>query len=346
MRLDHTLSGQKDNKTPIWLMRQAGRYLPEYMALRSEVPDFIAYCLDPERASKATLQPIDRYDLDAAIIFSDILMIPWAMDAGVRFVPGEGPKLSPLASPGEIRNMDSTRLLEKLDPVFQALAKTRKKLDPEKNLIGFCGAPWTVATYMIEGGSSRDFHRSRHLLWADPQGMAILIDRLVEESVRLLVAKAKAGADTLMVFDSWASAVPAAMLQDIVISPMERIIKGLREAGVTAPVIGFPKGIGEGILAYAETTGVQALGLDHGMDPYWADKNLPSGLAVQGNLDPVALLEGGVNMLRSVDAILDAFSTRPHIFNLGHGIGLDTPPDHVSILIRHIREREDHVSVG
>lgn len=345
MRLDQTLAGIKDKKTPIWLMRQAGRYLPEYMALRAEVADFITYCLDPERASTASLQPMERFDLDAAIIFSDILMIPWAMDAGVRFVPGEGPKLTPLSSPRDITSMDSANLLEKLDPVFQALAKTRKKLNPEKNLIGFCGAPWTVATYMIEGGSSRDFHRSRHLLWTDHQGMVMLLDRLVEESIRLLVAKARAGADTLMVFDSWASAVPAAMLDDVVISPMQRIIRGLREAGITVPVIGFPKGIGEGVLAYAETTGVEAIGLDHGMDPYWADQNLPKGLAVQGNLDPVALLEGGSNMKRSVDAILDAFSVRPHIFNLGHGIGLDTPPDHVSKLIQYIRQREGHVSL-
>jgi len=346
MRLDRTLSGIKDENTPIWLMRQAGRYLPEYMALRAEVPDFISYCLDSTRASTATLQPIARYDLDAAIIFSDILMIPWAMGAGVRFVPGEGPKLNPLSAPGDISSMESSSLLEQLEPVFEALALTRKALSPEKNLIGFCGAPWTVATYMIEGGSSRDFHKSRHWLWTDPQGMQVLLDRLVQESIRLLVAKARAGADTLMVFDSWASAVPSAMLDEVVISPMARIVQGLRDAGVTAPVIGFPKGIGEGILAYAERTGVQAIGLDHGMDPRWADRNLAKNMAVQGNLDPVALLEGGPNMLRSVDAILDAFSSRPHIFNLGHGIGLDTPPEHVSILIRHIREREGHVSLG
>ncbi|XDZ65617.1 uroporphyrinogen decarboxylase [Alphaproteobacteria bacterium LSUCC0684] len=345
MRLDQTLSGTKDIKTPIWLMRQAGRYLPEYMALRAEVPDFISYCLDPERASTATLQPMARYDLDAAIIFSDILMIPWAMGAGVHFVTGEGPKLSPLSSPSDIRKMVSTDLLEKLDPVFRALAKTRKALDPDRNLIGFCGAPWTVATYMIEGGSSRDFHRSRHMLWTNPSGMMVLLDRLVEESIRLLAAKAHAGADTLMVFDSWASAVPSTMLHDVVISPMTRIVQGLRDAGITAPIIGFPKGIGEGILAYVEMTGVQAIGLDHGMDPFWADRHLPSGLAVQGNLDPVSLLEGGTHMLRAVDSILDAFSTRPHIFNLGHGIGLDTPPGNVTTLIRHIREREGHVSL-
>jgi len=346
MRLDQTLSGVKDKRTPIWLMRQAGRYLPEYMKLRAEVPDFISYCLDPERASTATLQPLARYDLDAAIIFSDILMIPWAMGAGVHFVPGEGPKLSPLSSPSDIRDMVSIDLLEKLDPVFKALVKTRKALDPDRNLIGFCGAPWTVATYMIEGGSSRDFQRSRHLLWTDLSGLMVLLDRLVEESIRLLAAKARAGADTLMVFDSWASAVPATMLHEVVISPMKRIVDGLREAGITAPVIGFPKGIGEGILAFVEETGVQAIGLDHGMDPFWADRNLPAGFAVQGNLDPVSLLEGGENMLRAVDSILEAFSTRPHIFNLGHGIGLDTPPENVTTLIRHIREREGYVSLG
>ena len=338
MKLDETLKGRKDADTPIWLMRQAGRYLPEYRELRASEPDFIQYCLNSEKAAAATLQPVDRYGLDAAIIFSDILMIPWAMGAGVRFVENEGPKLDPLESAGDIGRMDSSGLLDDLAPVFKAVGITRGKLSAARNLIGFCGAPWTVATYMIEGGGSRDFEKSRNWLWSDPEGMAALMDRLVEESVVYLEAKAAAGADTLMIFDSWAGSVPSDFLDRMVIDPTRRIVEGLRGRGVAAPVIGFPKGIGEGVVAYAAGTGIQAVGLDHGVDPRWADGNLPKGFAVQGNLDPAALMEGGANMLAAADRILDAFSTRPHIFNLGHGIGQHTPPEHVERLVSHVRK--------
>ena len=338
MRLDATLAGNKDGDTPVWFMRQAGRYLPEYRSLRDSEPDFIRYCLNSEKAAEATLQPIERYGLDAAIIFSDILMVPWALGAGVRFVEGEGPKLDPLKAPAAVSEMDSGGMLDDLAPVFRAIEITRGKLADERNLIGFCGAPWTVATYMIEGGGSRDFEQSRHWLWSDPDGMAALLGRLIDESVVYLEAKAAAGADTLMIFDSWAGAVPAQFLQTVVIEPTKRIIDGLRARGVAVPVIGFPKGIGEGVVPYAEQTGVQAIGLDHGTDLVWADNNLPAGLAVQGNLDPAALMEGGAAMLDAADRILETLSTRPHIFNLGHGIGQHTPPENVARLVDHIRK--------
>lgn len=339
MRLHKTLSGQKDNETPIWFMRQAGRYLPEYRALRASEPDFISYCLNSEKAAEATLQPIRRYDLDAAIIFSDILMIPWAIGAGVHFVTGEGPKLTPLSSPYDIDKLSSDDLEEKLAPVGKALSLTREKLDEDKSLIGFCGAPWTVATYMIEGGSSKDFATSRRWLWADMDGFDHLIDRIVEDSIRLLTMKAEKGADTLMVFDSWASAVPSYLRDRFITAPMRKITDGLRQNGVTAPVIGFPKGVGDYILAYAEGAGINGLGLDHGVDMAWADRNLPKNLAVQGNLDPVAVIAGGKAMLNAADTIMDACSTRPHIFNLGHGFNPDTPPEHVASLVDHIRSR-------
>ncbi len=337
MRLQKTLSGQKDNKTPIWFMRQAGRYLPEYRELRASTPDFISYCLDSPKASMATLQPITRFDLDAAIIFSDILMIPWAMNAGVYFITGEGPKLTPLQSPTDIDFLKSDDLEEKLKPVAEALKLTRAGLDPSKSLIGFCGAPWTVATYMLEGGSSRDFSISRRWLWRDPLAMEHLLNRLVDESIRLLVMKANAGADVLMVFDSWASAVPSHFQERMVITPMRKITDGLKKAGVTVPVIGFPKGIGEKIINYAHNAGVNGIGLDHGVDIAWADQNLPKNLAIQGNLDPISVIAGGNEMLKSADHIMDIFSTRPHIFNLGHGFNPDTPPDHVAQLVKHIR---------
>ena len=337
MRLDKTLQGRKDNDTPIWLMRQAGRYLPEYRELRSSEADFIRYCLNSGKAAEATLQPIDRYGFDAAIIFSDILMIPWSMGAGVRFVEGEGPKLDALDSPAAAAGMDSSRLLDDLGPVFEAVGIARRRLDPDRNLIGFCGAPWTVATYMLEGGGSRDFERSRRCLWSETDSMSSLLDRLADESVAYLEAKSAAGADTLMLFDSWAGAVPSCYLDLAVIRPARRIVDGLRARGVDAPVIGFPRGIGENIVAYAEQSGVQAIGLDQGVDPSWADRNLPRGMPVQGNLDPMSLMEGGANMLAAADRILDAFSARPHIFNLGHGIGQHTPPEHVGRLVDHIR---------
>lgn len=339
MRLHKTLSGQKDNKTPMWFMRQAGRYLPEYRELRASTSDFISYCLDSEKAAEATLQPIERFDLDAAIIFSDILMIPWAMGAGVHFVTGEGPKLTALEKPSDIDHLSSDDLEEKLAPVGEALKITRSNLAPEKSLIGFCGAPWTVATYMLEGGSSRDFGLSRRLLWGDPDAMEHLLDRITQESIRLLTMKAKSGADVLMVFDSWASAVPNHFQERFVTKPMRKISDGLKKAGIDAPIIGFPKGIGENTIEYAHGAGVNGIGLDHGVDMKWADANLPKNLAVQGNLDPIAVIAGGGEMLAAADHIMDACSTRPHIFNLGHGFNPDTPPQHVAQLVQHIRAK-------
>ena len=340
MRLQKTLSGIKDEKTPIWFMRQAGRYLPEYRALRSSEPDFISYCLNSPKAAEATLQPMDRFDLDAAIIFSDILMIPWAMGTGVHFVTGEGPKLTPLQKPQDIDDLKSHDLLEKLEPVAEALRLTRSGLADEKSLIGFCGAPWTVATYMIEGGSSRDFKKSRQWLWQDPDAMDHLLNRIADESINLLEMKVKAGADVLMVFDSWASAVPSQFQDRIVTGPMRRITDGLKARGINAPVIGFPKAIGENIIAYAENAGINGIGLDHGVDMRWIDANLPKNLAVQGNLDPVSVIAGGKEMFKAADAIMEACSTRPHIFNLGHGFNPDTPPEHVAALTHHIRGME------
>ena len=340
MRLQKTLQGEKDLKTPMWFMRQAGRYLPEYRKLRASEPDFISYCLNSPKAAEATLQPIDRFDLDAAIIFSDILMIPWAMNAGVHFVTGEGPKLTPLQSPQDIDQLPSHDLLEKLEPVAEALRLTRVGLDQNKSLIGFCGAPWTVATYMIEGGSSRDFKTSRQWLWQDPDAMDHLLNRIADESINLLEMKAKAGADVLMVFDSWASAVPAHFQDRIVTRPMRRISEGLKQRGIDAPIIGFPKAIGEHIIAYAEDAGVNGVGLDHGVDMRWIDANLPKHVAVQGNLDPVSVIAGGREMFRAADAIMEACSTRPHIFNLGHGFNPDTPPENVAALVDHIRGKE------
>ena len=337
MRLDKTLSGIKDEKTPIWFMRQAGRHLPEYRALRKTEPDFIKYCLNSEKAAQATLQPIQRYDIDAAIVFSDILMIPWALDRGVRFVEGEGPKLNPLQSIDDVRRFMDINTNTELSSIFKTVERTRSNLASESNLIGFCGAPWTVATYMIEGGSSRNFKNTLKWLYDKPDAMALLFDKLIAETITYLASKVEAGADTLMIFDSWAGAVPDDFFEDIVIEPTCRIIDGLRAKGITAPIIGFPKGIGEQITRYAENVAISAIAIDHGIDALWANANLPDGMPVQGNLDPMLLLEGGEAMLRATDKILDAFCDRPHIFNLGHGIDPKTPTENVDLLIKHIR---------
>ena len=338
MRLQKTLSGKKDIKTPIWFMRQAGRYLPEYRELRASEKDFISYCLNSTKAMEATLQPIRRYDLDAAIIFSDILMIPWAMSMGVHFITGEGPKLRALKNIRDIEQYQSDDLEIKLKPVSDAISLTRQQLPEDKSLIGFCGAPWTVATYMLEGGSSRDFIFSRQLLWENADDFMILIDRIINESIRLLTMQANAGADVLMIFDSWAGAIPSNFRNDFVVQPIKRIIEGLRKNNISAPVIGFPKGIGEDILSYAEESQIDGLGLDHGVNLYWADQNLPKNLPVQGNLDPASVISGGKAMFDATDNILKACASRPHIFNLGHGFNPSTPPEHVAQLIDHIKK--------
>ena len=332
-----TLAGTSGGTPPIWLMRQAGRYLPEYREVRNSEPDFISFCLNPEKAVEVTLQPIRKFDFDAAIIFSDILMVPWAMDRNVRFVPGTGPVLDPLERFEDIDPAALGAMADRLHPVGEALSLCRARLADDKALIGFAGAPWTVITYMLEGGSSRDFATARGWMWRNDRQFDALLELVTEATVEFLAMQAAAGADVLMLFDSWASAVPAEFRRKVVIDPVNRIIDSLRSRGITAPVIGFPKGIGEGLVAYCQETDIAGVGLDHGVDPVWAAANLPSHVTVQGNLDPLSLIEGGRNMTRAVDNILEAFANRPHIFNLGHGITPQTPQQHVHDLLSRVR---------
>ena len=334
-----TVSGHKQNKTPIWMMRQAGRYLAEYRAVRATQKDFISFCLNPEQASAVTLQPIARYGFDAAIIFSDILMVPWALERNVRFQPNIGPLLDPLDKPSVISDDLIDSLSEKLAPVAKAIRLTKAQLSPQTALIGFAGAPWTIITYMAEGGSSRDFAKARGWAWQHPKELDGLLDSLIESTIAFLSLQADAGADALMLFDSWASAVPAAQRHWLVIEPTRKIVTGLREKGHFQPIIGFPKGIGEGLIAYVEHSSVNAVGLDHGVDPVWVDQNLPKNFPVQGNLDPLSLLQAGPDMFKDVDLILDAFASRPHIFNLGHGITPPTPIENVQLMLDHVRQR-------
>ena len=334
-----TLQGTKSRKTPIWMMRQAGRYLEEYRKIRASQKDFISFCLNPEQASAVTIQPITRYGFDAAIIFSDILMIPWAINRNVKFKTGIGPLLDAMEQPDEVDASCLNGLTEKLAPVGHALTLTRDKLPPETTLIGFAGAPWTLVTYMAEGGTSRDFPKARKWAWQNKKALDGLLEILVEATILFLSLQAQSGAQALMLFDSWASAVPAAQREWLVTKPARSIVEGVRKNGHNQPIIGFPKGIGEGLIRYAVESGVDAIGLDHGVDPVWAGKNLPAKMPVQGNLDPLSLLNAGVEMFQDIDHILDAFHNRPHIFNLGHGITPLTPVENVQKMIDHIRNR-------
>ena len=334
-----TLQGTKSSTTPIWMMRQAGRYLEEYRKIRANQKDFISFCLNPEQASAVTLQPITRYGFDAAIIFSDILIVPWAMNCNVRFKTGVGPLLDAMELPGDIDMSCLDNFNQKLAPVGQALALTRAALPLETTLIGFAGAPWTLITYMAEGASSRDFPKARRWAWQNKKALDGLLDILINVTISFLSLQAQSGAQTLMLFDSWASAVPAAQRDWLITKPARAIIEGVRKNGHTQPFIGFPKGIGEGLIRYAAESGVNAIGLDQGVDPVWAGQNLPAKMPVQGNLDPLSLLNASNEMFRDIDHILEAFHDRPHIFNLGHGITPSTPVENVQKMINYIRNR-------
>lgn len=332
-----TLSGTSQKTPPVWLMRQAGRYLPEYRQVRASESDFISFCLNPGKSVDVTLQPIDKFGFDAAIIFSDILLVPWAMNRNVKFIPGQGPVLDPLKSVGEVNNDDPGQVSTRLEPVAKALTLCRSQLSDDKALIGFAGAPWTVITYMLEGQSSRDFTTARKWLWDSGRQFDALLDIVTAATIEFLTLQARAGADVLMLFDSWAGAVPAHFRRRVVIEPVRRIIESLRGRGIGQPVIGFPKGIGEGLLAYCDQTPVDGVGLDHGVDIAWAAANLPRHITLQGNLDPLSLIAGGPAMHHAIDSVLEAVAGRAHIFNLGHGITPETPEPHVHDLVAHIR---------
>lgn len=339
MRLVNLLKGDKNAGRALWFMRQAGRYLPEYRSVRAEMPDFISFCLNPEKAFEVTLQPIERFDLDAAIIFSDILTIPWLLERNLRFEAGRGPLLDAMDHPLDINAQLIASLEDKLSPVGDAVRLTRKKLSTDKALIGFAGAPWTLVTYMAEGGSSRDFAKAKSWLWSARAQTKALFSLLEEAVIRLLVLQARAGADVLMLFDSWAGAVPDALREDFVINPAIRIIDGVRDQGIAQPIICFPKGLGEGLLGFADQVPCQGLGIDQHTNLAWAAENLPENLVLQGNMDPLAVAAGGAPMRAELDRILAAMAGRSHIFNLGHGFVPHTPVENVAELTQLVRER-------
>jgi uroporphyrinogen decarboxylase len=322
---------------PIWLMRQAGRYLPEYRELRKRVPNFLELCLTPELAAEATLQPLRRYALDAAILFSDILVVPHALGQAVRFKEGEGPVLAPIRSPEDAERLSLVGFAERVAPVFQTVERVASLVPAESALIGFAGAPWTVATYMVEGGSSRDFAKAKAWAIGDAEGFGALIDLLVEATVRYLEGQVAAGAEVVQLFDSWAGVLDETSFRRWVIEPTRRIVATLREHHPGLPVIGFPRGAGLMYRSYFLETGVTALGLDTTVPLGVARKTLQSIGPVQGNLDPLLLVVGGAAMAGAAATILDALAGGPFIFNLGHGIVQETPPEHVARLIELVR---------
>ena len=334
------LAGDAVWPPPLWLMRQAGRYLPEYRALRAGVRDFVALCTTPELAAEVTLQPIRRYRFDAAILFSDILILPWALGHGLEFKDGEGPVLPKLRDAAGLAALDLARVPDAVAPVMETVRRVRAGLAAEgfggTALIGFAGAPFTVACYMVEGGGSRDFAATRAMAYADPELFDGLMDRLTEATILYLSAQAEAGAEVLMLFDSWAGVLSPSLFRKHVIAPASHIISELNRRHPGIPVIGFPRLAGSMVGEYA-ATGVNAIGMDTSMDLARAATMVPGNIALQGNLDPMALVAGGGALFAETDSILHAMKGRPFIFNLGHGIVPQTPPDHVAALVERVR---------
>lgn len=329
-----TLAGMKGEQTPLWFMRQAGRYLPEYKEVRKTTRNFLEFCYSPEKAAEVTLQPIRRFDMDAAIIFSDILVIPHALGMEVSFVENEGPKIKPLETASCIEKLTYDTTI--LDPVYEALRLTRQSLAKEKALIGFAGAPWTLATYMIEGGSSRDFIKTKLWAYRDPSGFARIMDMLSRAVITHCIAQVKAGVEVIQLFDSWAGVLTPEQFRQYAIDPVSRIVQGIRAACPDIPIIGFPKGAGVMLPEYVEKTEVNAVSIDQHMSCDWAVTNIR--VPIQGNLDPVLLMADKNKAVEQTKKILESFVGHPHVFNLGHGILQHTPIDHVEAVVKTVRE--------
>ncbi|MCR6734997.1 MAG: uroporphyrinogen decarboxylase [Afipia sp.] len=320
------------------MMRQAGRYLPEYRELRAKAGGFLDLCFNPEWAAEVTLQPIRRFGFDAAIIFSDILVVPHALGRSVRFEVGEGPRLDPLDTPEKIRTLATAADFSKLEPVYEALRRVRGELDPKVTLIGFCGAPWTVATYMVAGQGTPDQAPARLLAYREPEAFAKIIDVLVQNSVQYLLGQLAAGANVLQIFDTWAGILPPREFERWSIEPMRRIVEGVRAKVPDAKITGFPRGAGAQLPSYVERTGIDGVSIDWAAEPSLIRERVQNRVAVQGNLDPLALIAGGAALDRAVDDVLANYAGGRFIFNLGHGIQPETPIAHVEQMLKRVRE--------
>ncbi|HYD89577.1 MAG TPA: uroporphyrinogen decarboxylase [Vitreimonas sp.] len=330
------LNGERLDPPPIWIMRQAGRYLPEYRELRKRAKSFLDFCYSPSLATEAVMQPLRRFPLDAAILFSDILVVPDALGQKVWFVEGEGPRLEPLIGRDSWTLGDPAKAIQRLAPVYETVERIKANLDPSVALIGFAGGPWTVATYMLQGrGGDKD--EARRAAYQSPRAVEDLLDALVETTAQHLAAQVRAGADCLQIFESWSEGLSPALFQKLIVLPTRKLVTRLRELGVTAPIIGFPRGAGAQIAAYAQETGITALGVDTQTPASYAFDVAPEGMALQGNLDPQTLVVGGEAMEDAAREVLIAFRGMPHIFNLGHGITPEATPENVEQLVRLVK---------
>ncbi len=332
-----TLNGQKTTTPPLWLMRQAGRHLKEYLEIREKAKNFLEFCYTPDLAVEATLQPIRRYGFDAAILFSDILVIPDALGQQVEFVPGTGPKLEAISSFDELEKLSKDGLHDHLSPVYEAIGKICCELPEETILIGFAGAPWTIATYVVEGGGSKNYQKTRKWAYDAPDEFGVLIDILVDATADHLIRQIESGVEVVQLFDSWAGVLPPSQFVKWSIEPAKKIITRIRAKHPDIPIIGFPRGAGLLYQRFVQETGVNAISIDATVPVTWAAKNLQPYCVVQGNLDNLALLTGGPAMEAEVAHILAAFADGPFIFNLGHGILPETPVPHVKKLIELVR---------
>src|SRR6266851_4126720 len=332
------LAGELLARPPWWLMRQAGRYLPEYRAVRAKARDFVELCLTPALAAEVTLQPVRRYHMDGAILFSDILLLPHALGQKLTFREGEGPVLEPIENSNGIARLDSGQVVSRLGPVFEAIDRVAAALDPQTALIGFAGAPWTVATDMVEGGSSRDFRRVKSWAYSDVAGFGALIGLLSESTISLLAAQIEAGAEVVQLFDTWAGILPEPAFERWVIEPTRVIVAALKRRFPDHPIIGFPRGAGLLYERYIAETGVDGIGLDSMVPSRHVRERLQPLAAIQGNLDPVLLITGGRPFETAVREMCWTFGSGPFVFNLGHGVLPETPPENVEALARLLAE--------
>lgn len=337
MKLIDVLNGGQVWPPPAWLMRQAGRYLPEYRELRGQAGDFLSLCTNPELAAEVTLQPIRRYGFDAAILFSDILILPWALGQGLRFAEGEGPLLPPLQSRSELDKLDLSRAIAGCAPIMETVRRVKTGLDDKTALIGFAGGPFTVACYMLDGKGGGEFPRTRMLAYEDPAFVAGVLEKLTAATITYLQAQIDAGADCVMLFESWSGILPSAQFRDFVIKPTKRIVLALRAQNPGLHIIGFPRLCGLMLGEYVRETEVSAVGLDSVTDIAAAIAACPPGTVFQGNLDPLLLRAGGEALTQGVNAVLNGFRGQRHIFNLGHGITPDVKPETVAALMETIR---------
>ena len=332
-----TLQGSVEAIPPVWLMRQAGRYLPEYRETRNKAGSFLDLCYHPELAAEVTLQPIRRFDLDAAILFADILLIPHALGQNLSFAEGEGPRLDPPVSLSDIDRFRARNIHQTLKPVYETVARVRKALAPEKALIGFAGAPWTVATYMLAGGPQQEPAALRKLWYDQPEFAKALIDLLVEATIDYLIAQIDAGADAVQLFDTWAGGLPEAILGEASIKPLRAISERVKKSRPDVPIILFPKGVGASLRDYAAIEAVDAVGIDFATSWGAAREMISPRAVAQGGLDPMLVVKGGVEMEKAARALIATFRGAPYIFNLGHGLTPETPPENVARLVEIVR---------